>query len=609
MDFGAIPNDGLDDRAAILAAIRQWPGKDTTIYFPCGQWDASDDLAAKTAAGAQIARTTLECERRDCATIRLMDNAPGYGSAAAPKAFLMTGDIGGGNQAFQNNVLDCTIDTGSGNPGVRAVDFMAHNQGTMRNVTVRSGDGQGLAGVYLGRAWPGPALIENVRVEGFQRGYQMAQSQYSITFKDISASGQSVAALDVSGNAAFVDGFESTNTVPAIIGNAAGYVVLLNAQLGGGAPTRQALELPAGASYLLRDVQASGYADVMSGLGLAVGELASGYYGPSATTLRLPVPPVPPSFTSTDPADWANPLDYGAGNGVGGEGNDDVAGIQAAMNSGKPIVYYPKKVNGDRAWFAFKGGAISIPVTVRRVLMGGIEHQPADAPYQSPGACLYSIDQGTAADPPLEIEYFRRQGGHQVYPGHYFCHTSTRTVVFRRATSATWLGSGRGQLFALDNIASLEALDGYTAYLWQQNVESKLPPVGTTVVGAGSTVRVVGMKTELDFPAATVAPAGRYELLGAFLMPCVGNGAAPVASTGFRIEPGAAASLSFTQYCGGSTLLSKFFPIAVSQGAQDLTLADLMGTARRTAPLYGGMPPGWELFDAAVKWALERGNP
>jgi hypothetical protein len=82
-------------------------------------------------------------------------------------------------QAFRNSLFDLTIDIGSGNPGAVGIHYLNNNQGAIRNVTVRTSDPnkRGKAGIAMVTNWPGPELLESVRVEGFDVGIWSTISQ------------------------------------------------------------------------------------------------------------------------------------------------------------------------------------------------------------------------------------------------------------------------------------------------------------------------------------------------------------------------------------------------------------------------------------------------
>lgn len=187
--FGAVVNDGLDDTAAIQAAITfaldNAPSRysaPTMIYLPEGVYDISDQLEAKGSnlsfSDGWLAGFLLRGQNEATTVLRLADNAAGFTSASSPKAVLITGSenptnsSGGGNQAFRHTISNLTIDVGSGNSGAIGIDFMVHNRGAIEDVTIRTSDPNdaGVSGIELSRATPGPGLINDVTIEGFDYG-------------------------------------------------------------------------------------------------------------------------------------------------------------------------------------------------------------------------------------------------------------------------------------------------------------------------------------------------------------------------------------------------------------------------------------------------------
>jgi hypothetical protein len=118
----------------------------------------------------------------------------------------------------------------------------------------------------------------------------------------------------------------------------------------------------------VRDVQVNGYRTAIQHLGLAAAtgdhveewvshEPATLFPGQPAKSLNLQVRDAPqvPWF---DPAtEWESPDLHGA---VGDGQQDDSKAIQAAFDSGKPCIYFPRKVYKT-------SGSIRIPASVRRV--------------------------------------------------------------------------------------------------------------------------------------------------------------------------------------------------------------------------------------------------
>jgi hypothetical protein len=145
--------------------------------------------------------------------IKLQDNAAGYGDSNTPKAVLKTP---GGNTSFRQNIWDLTVNTGQNNPGAIGIDYIANNTGSLSDVTIISGDGKGHSGLDMSRYAPGPCLIKNVQIQGFDYGILVGQPEYGPTFEKITLTNQSIAGILNVNNTLAVRGLQSTNSVPAI---------------------------------------------------------------------------------------------------------------------------------------------------------------------------------------------------------------------------------------------------------------------------------------------------------------------------------------------------------------------------------------------------------
>jgi len=237
--YGAVGDGRHDDTSALLRAIAA-SGPDTgplfwknrIVYFPQGTYLVSGTLLKRYANGQFASGMMLVGESRDNTTIRLIDHAPGFanGQRKTPVIFtaskLLAGSataggkdyslLGEGNDAYMNFVEDMTIDVGSGNPGAVAVDFLANNIGAIRNVTLRAPPNSGAVGLSMTRKWPGPALIQNLTVIGFDTGIDIAHTQYGLTFDHVRLIGQRVIGLHNHQNALSIYGLEISGPAPLI---------------------------------------------------------------------------------------------------------------------------------------------------------------------------------------------------------------------------------------------------------------------------------------------------------------------------------------------------------------------------------------------------------
>jgi len=239
--FGA-RGDGLtDDTAAFQKAAAE---KAQNLYLPAGTYIISDTLDFLPK------RWILQGQSREKTILRLKDGAPGFGDVTKPKPFIsffspfMEKKASTG-QAFRNSLYNLTIEVGANNPGAVALNYLNNNQGTVEGVTLRSRDPQrrGKAGLALVCNWPGPALIKNVRIEGFDFGVWSTIGQYSMAIEHLDLVGQREAGIWNGSQPLSIRGLKSKNAVPAIKNtNWGSLVVLIDSELEGGAADAVAIE-------------------------------------------------------------------------------------------------------------------------------------------------------------------------------------------------------------------------------------------------------------------------------------------------------------------------------------------------------------------------------
>lgn len=367
-DYGAKGDGTSDDTAAIQAALddgrsqnQDYYGRPKAIFFPTGTYLVSAGLSWRGCC------VTLQGQGSGSSTIRLKDSA--FTDPSSPKPVIQTI---AGNMAFRNNIWDLAISTGRNNPGAVALDFIASNTGSIRNVSLYSEDGQGLRGLDMTRQWPGPLLVENMMVTGFDYGIHVKHGEYGPTFENIYLKNQNKAGILNEGNTLAIRGLESINGVPAIQNPASnGSILLLDAKLDGGSGG-SAIEN--GGYLYARNITSSGYTSaVKNGSSILPGSSLTEYVSgktlslfssaPEPKSLGLQIKNTP-SYADTNLTQWAkfSPKYYG-----------DTGGLQALFDSGKSTIYFP-----FGGYFSYDGSVTPSQVYVSTYRSDAANWKPTD---------------------------------------------------------------------------------------------------------------------------------------------------------------------------------------------------------------------------------------
>lgn len=559
-EFGATGDGLTDDTEALQRALRagrepagDFFGRPKVLYFPPGIYLVRDSLAWEGCC------VTLQGSGTQASRIRLAAAAPGFGSADAPKAVVRTPP---GNQSFRQQVRDLGISVGPGNPAAIALDFISSNSGAVVNVELASEDGRGATGLSMVRPWPGPLLVRDLRVSGFDVGIDIAQGEYGPVLEHVTLSGQRVAGLRNRHNTTAVRSLDSANAVPALL-NQGGLVVLLDARLNGGDPAAAAIHTDS--ALYARGVRSSGYGVTLceassSSTRERRGDLVEHLTG-SATSLGRPLRaqslglPVrePPAVEADPPPAWAafRPQHYG-----------DTRTLQALFDSGARTVYFP-----SGAYLAFDERVVRVPPGVRRVI-GFSSVINGDANGVNGGGIVLVVEEGTE---PLVVEQF----GY----GLKIEHRGPRPLVLRHGGYRYASTLGAGPLF-LDDVetGAVTIQPGQRVWARQWNNEH----AGTKITNAGGDLWILGLKTEAAGTVIDTGPGGRTELLGTIIYP---SRRVPVTDVAFRARD-AQLSLIYTQPvyctdCGYATQVSETI------GEQTRTVPSDPGATHRM-PLFVG---------------------
>ena len=497
-DYGAVGDGVTDDTAAIQAALSSGRSNATAnyygvpkgLYFPPGVYLIRNTLVWNGCC------VTLQGAGATSSVIRLAPSAPGFGTPAAPKAIIQTP---AGNTSFRQNIWDLGLTVGAGNPGAVAIDYVSNNVGSIRDVNIASEDRGGVAGVLLTRHYPGPLLVKNVAVTGFQYGFETAAYEYGPTFEDITLANQTIAGIYNLQQSISVRNLVSTNAVPAIV-NTGGLVLLLDARLNGGATASEAIE-NVGNLYL-RDVASSGYAaTLLDGSGAqaqavkgTIAEYVDGAPltlrgGAAAASLNLPVSETP-SYTDSSLSHWApyTPSFYG-----------DTKPLQGLLNGTASTIYFP-----FGAYLAYNEAVITVPDTVKRIV--GLSSVVNTSPSGTNGGGIRFVVNSNSTQP-LIIEQF----GYGIKVEQH----GKRPVVLKDGNYSYTSFPGAGSLYLEDvMINQLTIQSGQQ--VWARQIDTEV--TGTKIVNNGS-LWVMGLKTENDGTVINTGATGSTEVLGNLIYP------------------------------------------------------------------------------------------
>lgn len=533
--------DGVtDDTEAIQQALSDYPNQNKIIYLPKGTYLVSNQLqwSAGSRGGQEHKRTILQGQNTGTTIIKLKNNAPGFNNSFLPKAVIWTGQAPA--QRFRNAIRNLTVDTGTGNNGAIAIQFIANNQGAIRNVNIRSGDAQGIVGLDLSYTNEiGPLLVKNVKIYGFNVGIKTANKVNSQTFEHITLQNQKEYGLANYGQVISIRDLQSNNSVPAVY-NKDGIVTLIDANL----TASTSIQPPAiknESTLFARNIKTSGYKIAIqnnngtrqNATGSLVSEFVShpihSIFPTPPKSLNLPIEETPEVQWDAI-SNWESPTHFGA---VPNDNKDDSKAIQAAIDSGKTTVYFP---NGNY----IIERTIYIRNNVKRII--GLEASIA-------GKGNFRFENGKA--PVVVIE--RLDG-----VGSGIIHAASRTLVLSSmglgssGGKASYSNIGTGKLFVEDVVGGPWKFNRQKIWARQLNPEND----GTHISNNGGSLWILGLKTERGGVLVDTKAGAKTEIAGGFIY----STSTPKTTPMFTTENSA---VSFT--IGECNFNRNFYQILVSE--------------------------------------------
>jgi hypothetical protein len=442
-------------------------------------------------------------------TIRLAPNSAGFNDKANPKPILKTKS---GNDSFRQNIWDIAFSVGAGNAGAIAIDYVSSNQGALRNLSIVSEDGQGIAGVWMRREWPGPLLVKDVSIKGFDVGIDIGHSTLGPVLEGITVEGQKIAGIRNKEQTVPIRNFKSTNSVPALINENDGFAIIIDGNFTGGSSANSA-NVNSSTLYL-RNITTSGYAsslrDTYNGANKTItGTIAEYLAGtPQALgrslrseSLKLPIKETP-SFHDNDMSQW-EPVQsrwYG-----------DTSGLQTALNSGKSTVYFPFDT-----YFAYDEARVTVPASVKRIVGfasginggGGVN-----------GGGYRIVVEGDSSEP-LIIE--------QLAYGVKIEHRGKRLLVIKHGMYAYTSVAGAGDLY-LEDVVINELTVQASQNVWARQFNNEGNGPSTKITNLGGTLWSLGLKTEEGGTIVDARAGSKTEILGGLHYPSRSVAASDVA--------------------------------------------------------------------------------
>jgi hypothetical protein len=557
--FGAYPDDGEDDTEALQNALdhdrpdcgADFGGYMKTLYLPAGTYLVSSPISF---CGWKV---VLQGQGPGHTIIKLQDNTPLYATPDTSIPVIMTG---AGNRQHGNLIRDMTISVGSGNPSAVALDFIASNYGGLDNLHIVSEDGQGVAGIDFRRYGPGPLLVSDVEIDGFDYGILVANAEYAPTFERIVLRNQHKAGIHNTWNILSCHDITTYNCAPAIY-NRYGQITAIDCRFNGGASDTAALVNTRGQLYA-RHIRCRGFRAAVTSNGTDVGTDTLEEYVSSAVctlfaspkrSLHLPVRTAP-RFHEQDTTQWAqmvSPGWYG-----------DNRSWDDSIRSGKSTVWWRAGV------FFAANKRYHVPETVRKFCGFGSH---INAPHGSRALTLI-VDSGDARTPALIIDNMHR--------GIWVEHACKRPVVLRHGKYNYTAFDGAGDLYLEDAIpGQCEFIEGQRVWARQYNIEHS----DWNIRNYGADLWILGLKTERRGLVIETKHCGNTELLGGLLY--TNTGTPPEQPPGFLCIESNMSLIYGTSVYGGNIHYETQIRHRMNARTYELPHTALQG---RYMPLYAG---------------------
>ncbi len=514
-DCGAKGDGVTDDTDALELAIGS-PSKgikgSRAIYIPDGTYLISRPLVVGDK------KKFIQGQSRKGTVIRLKDASPGFGDPDAPACML---DVKGEQHFAQNfyvHLHNVTFDVGAGNPGAAAVMYHTNNGGMLSNVAVRSSDPKraGAVGICM-QSNPGNGMVRDVHVDGLDVGVQVESGMHGMYLENILVTNQRVAGFVNRDNTVALRKLISRNAVTAV--DNSGFLTLLDCDLAGGSPDQAAIRN--NGPLLARNTKTAGYGtaiDNKHGPGVAGASLDKftssepiSLFPGGKKSLNLPVEE-PPVVPLPPVSRWANVKDFGA---VGDYKTDDTAAIQKAIDSGKPVVYFPWGLYVVKDTIHVRGNVQRFVGPCYLVPRGFKDADRRSSDFQTVikfegvRRPVFRLEEGTAET--VVMENLMAMYGDAYWA---FDHACRRTCVLNSCYLGAYINTVSGGKALLTDFSG--EVHGVHQKVWVRNLNTETY-VHTHNTNRGGDLWIFGIKTEKDRTIVDTTAGGRTELFGGFL--------------------------------------------------------------------------------------------
>ena len=518
--LGAKGDGQTDDTAALQRAldigtgrekdeVKKFGNKTRVVFIPNGTYRLTDTLVVKSAAGPW-----LYGESRDGVVLKLDDGVKDV------RSVLRTHPNEKGPTSadwFMRNLRNFTVDVGD-NPETDGIRYYSTNTGMLKNVRVIGKGKVGINAGFLDQS--GPNLIQDVEIEGFERGIQ-SQWVWGGTLSRVKIRNCRSEGVYVSANVLAIEDLTVENTPVAIVNDIpkdwdhwSGVIALTGGKFSGG-KTDGAAIVNKGSLYA-RNVEAAGFAKAIESAGsngacagLKVAEFSSAkvrklWDDAPDESLKLPIKREPEVAWERDTTKWLCLEDHGA---VAGDNQDDSDAIEralaAAAKGGKTVVYFRGIGGGDPNWYNLER-QIRVPAPVRLIVGLGFGRV-----LGSKTGGGFVVDDASA--PVVKFQNLDSFGG----PPITLTNASAKNVLFAESCGVTVIGDGAGDIFITDCPASVH-LKRKGQHCWARH----LNPEGTSDTGLvqndGGDLWCLGVKHEGKGVRFATRAGGRTEILGLF---------------------------------------------------------------------------------------------